>query len=87
MVELAKPPSKGIAVGTPSYQVVVAYIRARIAAGEWPPGHQLPTIVQLAELTGTTQTAVKTGLLLLREAGVVRGQQGKGTFVAEEPAS
>lgn len=70
-------------MGTPNYEVVVAYVTTRIRSKEWPPGHQLPTIRDLAEMTGTSQTAVKTALIVLRERGLTRGQQGKGTYVAE----
>jgi DNA-binding GntR family transcriptional regulator len=71
-------------VGTPSYQVVIDHITAAIATGAYRPRDKLPTIAQLAALTGTNQTAVKTALMLLRERGTVRGQQGKGTYVADQ---
>lgn len=74
-------------MGTPSHEVVVTYVTARIKSGEWKPGDQLPYIRVLAELTGQSQTAVKTALMVLRERGLIRGQQGKGTFVAEAAQS
>lgn len=70
-------------MGEPSYEIVVTYVTSRIRSGEWPPGHQLPYIKILAELTGQSQTAVKTALMVLRERGLVRSQQGKGVWVAE----
>ena len=70
-------------MGVPSYQIVVDWIEANVRAGTYRPGDQLPTIRDLAALTDTNPTAVKTALLILRERGVVRGQQGKGNFVAE----
>jgi len=82
MIGLAQPPSKGSDMNAPSYQVVIDHITDGIRAGRYAPGAKLPTIVQLAEITGSSQTAVKTALLILRERGVVRGQQGKGSFVA-----
>lgn len=81
MFGLAQPPSKGSDVNAPAYQVVIDHITDGIKAGRYAPGSKLPTIVELAELTGASQTAVKTALLILRERGVVRGQQGKGTYV------
>lgn len=83
MIGLAQPPSKGSDMSTPSYQVVVDHITEGIKAGRYAAGDKLPTIVALSEITGASQTAVKTALLILRERGAVRGQQGKGTFVAE----
>jgi GntR family transcriptional regulator len=83
MFGLAQPPSKGSDVSAPAYQVVIDHITDGIRTGRYAPGAKLPTIVQLAEITGASQTAVKTALLILRERGIVRGQQGKGTFVAD----
>lgn len=84
MIGLAAPPSRRSDVSTPSYQVVIDHITDGIKAGRYAPGAKLPTIVELAELTSVSQTAVKTALLILRERGMVRGQQGKGTFVADQ---
>lgn len=83
MIGLAQPPSKGTDVSAPAYQVVIDHITAGIKTGRYAPGSKLPTIVELSDLTGASQTAVKTALLILRERGVVRGRQGKGSYVAE----
>jgi GntR family transcriptional regulator len=72
-------------VGTPAYQIVIDHITAGIDAGLYPRGTWLPTIAKLAEITGTSQTSVKTALLLLNQHGVVRGQQGKGSLVVGGP--
>lgn len=69
-------------MGTPGYQIVIDYVTARISAGEWKPGARLPTIVELADLTDTSRTTVKVALAVLHDRGTVRGQQGKGNFVA-----
>jgi DNA-binding GntR family transcriptional regulator len=84
VIELAERPSRGSHVGAPpNYQVVVDYIKAGIASGVYLPGDKLPTIAQLADLTRTGQTAVKTALLLLNKDGIVVGRQGKGSYVAD----
>jgi GntR family transcriptional repressor for pyruvate dehydrogenase complex len=70
-------------VGATSYEIVIAWVEAGIRAGRYKPGDRLPTIHELADLTDTNPTAVKTALLLLRERGVTRSQQGKGTYVAD----
>jgi GntR family transcriptional regulator len=72
-------------VGTPSYQLVIDHITSGIASGVYLPGDKLPTIAQLAEKVGVSQTAVKTALLVLNKEGVVIGRQGKGSYVAERP--
>lgn len=69
-------------MGTPGYQIVIDYVTARIDAGEWKPGARLPTIAELADLTATSPTTVKTAMIVLHRSGIVRGQQGKGNFVA-----
>lgn len=73
---------QGIDVGAPSYRIVIDYVTRMIAAGEWRPGQQLPTIRELADATGTNPTAVKNAMMVLHATGHVRGQQGKGNFVA-----
>jgi len=72
-------------VGAPLYQLVIDHVQAGIRSGMYPPGSRLPTIAQLAELTEVSQTSVKTALLLLNERGWIHGQQGKGSFVADNP--
>jgi GntR family transcriptional regulator len=77
----------------PYYRRVIADIRARIASGEWPPGHKLPTNMELRDFyralfesptlaNATVQGAVR----ILQESGELRGQQGLGVFVAGAPA-
>lgn len=62
-------------------------ISEKIAKGEpgYLPGDKLPTIVQLADQYGTSGTTVKLALFALGREGWTRGQQGKGTFVADDP--
>jgi GntR family transcriptional regulator len=72
-------------MGTPDYERVAAEITRRIETGEWPPGHQLPRILDLAAEYGTGQTTIKNAFMMLRQRGLIRGQQGKGVFVADRP--
>lgn len=74
----------------PYFRRIMADIRARIASGEWPPGHRLPTTVALRdhyrEAFGSptlTNSTVRQGVTLLIEAGELRGQQGQGVYVAD----
>lgn len=77
-------------MSTPFYRRIVDDVRRRIASGEWPPGHKLPSTAELiilykAEL-GTTTLAPSTlrhAIGLLIELGELRGQQGLGVFVAD----
>lgn len=76
----------------PYYRRVIADIRARIASKEWPPGHRLPTNLELRdlyrELLGNPTLAnatVQQAITILKETNELRGQQGLGVFVADAP--
>jgi DNA-binding GntR family transcriptional regulator len=65
---------------------VVEDIREKIATGVWPPGHQLPTKRDLAKMYEVSQAVIDAAMIELRADGIVRGQQGKGVYVAEKGA-
>ncbi|AVT32260.1 GntR family transcriptional regulator [Plantactinospora sp. BC1] len=65
----------------PIYTRIVADIRAKIASGELKPGDKLPSVAQLRAQYDASNTAVRNAMLVLREAGVVEGHQGKGVYV------
>lgn len=69
------------------WERVHAGISEKIAKREpgYLPTEKLPTITQLAEQYGTSETTVKLALTLLGREGWTRGHQGKGTFVADDP--
>lgn len=85
MIELASRQAPGSVLLPSDKQRVIDGIQAQIRAGKLKPREQLPTIVQLAQEYGTGQTTVKSALDVLHATGWVRGQQGKGNFVADEP--
>lgn len=66
---------------------VVGEITARIErrAPGYLPGDQLPTYDALAAEFGISPMGAARVIRKLREAGIVVGVQGRGTFVAEEP--
>ncbi|MGW6917868.1 GntR family transcriptional regulator [Kitasatospora sp. NPDC054939] len=61
-------------------QVAVA-MRQAIAAGEWPPGTQLPTETDLAQKYGVSRPTVRLAVAALRGEGLLDVKQGRGTFV------
>lgn len=67
------------------YVRVYESVVARIRSGELAPGDPVPSIARLAAELGTSQTTVKSALVLLRRDGWTRGQQGKATYVTDEP--
>jgi DNA-binding FadR family transcriptional regulator len=73
--------------GTPAYLQVAADLRKQIAGGALPVGAQLPSMTQLRELYGVSNTVIRDALNELRHEGLVVGQQGKGVFVRAETAA
>lgn len=70
----------------PHYRRIIADIRQRIASGEWPPGHKLPSTKALAEMYQVrSQSTVRSAITILIETGYLYGHQGLGVFVAERP--
>lgn len=53
-----------------------------INAGHWTAGERLPTETELVAATGFSLGTVQRALRALTEEGVVRRQQGSGSFVA-----
>src|SRR3954469_22347470 len=60
-------------------------IRARVEAGEYAPGQQLPTLDQLAEQHRCSLAAIRKAIDLLKQQGLVVTVQGRGTFVRDRP--
>jgi len=73
--------------GGPLYQQIVIQIKQRIAVGEWQPGQEIPSIRQLAADLRVSVITVKRAYFELEHAGLIVTQQGKGSFVANDPAS
>ncbi|MEU9076071.1 GntR family transcriptional regulator [Kitasatospora sp. NPDC048538] len=63
------------------HKQVAAAMRQAIAAGEWPPGTQLPTETDLAEKYGVSRPTVRLAVAALRGEGQLDVKQGRGTFV------
>lgn len=67
-------------------QRIIDDIRADIASGKLKPGDKLPTYEEFAATYRCSVTPVKEALRILEALGLVEGQQGKGTYVAEQPS-
>lgn len=70
--------------GRPMYLQIMEQIRRRIAAGDWAPGHELPSIRQLAADLQISVITIKRSYLELEREGVIVTRHGKGSFVAEQ---
>lgn len=72
---------------TPLYHQLKVLLSERIASGEWPPGHMLPTEEQLQEQYEISRTTVRQALKELEIEGQISRQRGRGTFVAQPKIS
>ncbi|WP_062440040.1 GntR family transcriptional regulator [Herbidospora daliensis] len=70
--------------GRPGYLQIADELREQIRSGSIAPGEPLPSTAQLAETFGASLSVVKMSVGLLRNEGLVVGQQGKGVFVRED---
>jgi GntR family transcriptional regulator len=67
----------------PMYLQIMEQIRARIAAGDWEPGKELPSIRALAAALNVSVITIKRAYLDLENEGVIVTRHGKGSFVAD----
>ncbi|MEV0616217.1 winged helix-turn-helix domain-containing protein [Nonomuraea sp. NPDC050404] len=58
-------------------------LRARIEAGEFPPGTRIPSQTQLEEETGLSRNTIKKALDVLKREGLLVTAPGRGLFVVE----
>ena len=71
----------------PIYTQIVEQIRQQMAAGNLLPGAQLPTVRALASDLRVNFNTVARAYRILDEAGIISTQQGRGTYILEEPAA
>ena len=76
-----------MADGRPMYLQVIEQVRQRVAVGDWPSGHELPSIRGLAATLRISVITIKRAYLELERQGVIVTQQGKGSFVADTQAT
>jgi GntR family transcriptional regulator len=69
----------------PRYFQLADLFRQRIARGEWPKKHQLPTLDALAAEFSVARVTVRQAVDVLAREGLVSPQQGRGTFVSGVP--
>ena len=71
--------------GNPIYLQVVERIKERIASGQLTPGDQLPTVRSLALELRVNFNTVARSYRILDEIGIISTQQGRGTYVMNNP--
>jgi GntR family transcriptional regulator len=69
----------------PIYLQIMEQIKRRVAVGDWPESHPIPSIRQLAVDLQVSVITVKRAYLELEREGVIVTQQGKGSRIAPNP--
>jgi GntR family transcriptional regulator len=67
----------------PMYSQVAGALRRRIEMGEWQPGDQISTLLELEAEFQVARVTVRQAVELLEQEGLVMRQQGRGTYVSE----
>jgi GntR family transcriptional regulator len=70
--------------GVPVYRQMIDQVMGAIAAGSLAPGHQLPTVRQVAVDLSINPNTVMRAYRELEIRGVLETQQGTGTFIARQ---
>lgn len=71
--------------GVPIYVQIVEQVQQSVAAGKLKPGDQLPTVRQLASEIRVNFNTVARAYRMLDEAGLISTQQGRGTYILDQP--
>jgi len=66
-------------LGLPDH--VVSQLLASVTSGEHPPGSRLPAEAELAARANVSRLTLREAVKILRDKGVLRVEQGRGTFV------
>ena len=69
----------------PMYFQLADLFRQRIARGDWPEKHRLPTLEVLAAEFSVARVTVRQAIEVLAREGLLSPQQGRGTFVSGVP--
>jgi GntR family transcriptional regulator len=69
---------------TPLYHQLEKILRKRILQGKLSSGMLFPTDQQLCEEFGVSRITVRQALKILEDDGLIKREQGRGTFVTEK---
>ncbi|SMF80421.1 transcriptional regulator, GntR family [Tistlia consotensis] len=69
--------------GTTLWRQIQTALAEEIAAGAFAPGERLPTEPELAQRFGVNRHTLRRAMAELAEQGLVRIEQGRGSFVQE----
>lgn len=66
-----------------SYAEIADDLASRISSGEYPPGSELPSYRQIADLYDVSYSTAHAAMRELRTRGLTEGQKGRGVYVRE----
>ena len=69
--------------GVAIWRQIADQMRGEIATGHFGTGTRLPSEIALAERFGVNRHTVRSAIAALTQEGVLRAEQGRGTFVAD----
>lgn len=82
---LTQPRSKYLRSYGPLYVQIAMSLKREIAERILKPGEQLPAISDLASRHNVAIVTVRQAIAVLEDEGLLRRQQGRGTFVSNAP--
>ena len=71
--------------GIPIYIQIIEHVKELLAKGTLKAGDQLPTVRALAQELRVNFNTVARAYRILDEIGVISTQQGRGTYILENP--
>src|ERR1700730_16735853 len=83
--EMEFRPKLDHSVEVPLYRQLYEQIGQQIRSGQLPRGERLPATRELAGQLGLNRTTVSAAYELLETEGLISGQVGRGSFVADLP--
>lgn len=65
---------------------IIETFKQALISGELKPGQRLPSEAELVKQFGVGRSAIREAMKILQALGVVRIQQGNGTYIVDEPS-
>ena len=70
--------------GVAMWRQIEDRLKRDLVEGRWKAGDRLPTEAELAESFGVNRHTLRRAVASLRDAGVLRVEQGHGTFISDD---
>ena len=71
--------------GIPVYRQIINHVCAKVAAGAFKPGDQLPTIRALSERLNVNPNTIAKAYRELELKGIIVSERGSGSFIQAQP--